>query len=216
MRFAIALLAVLIATPAAAQDPEPAAAPTKTAMKPGFMLLGHIGFSAEAEFDKIEVEGEKIADDNKEDLESNLGIAGIYEMPFRDRLYLGVRLAATKAEGDDTEQKNTVFDGGLWGRYLMPAGGMNLFFAGAAGPSFSNVESETGDDEVSGIGLHVVLGGGIAIPSGDVDLIAGLFYSHQLFPELVGDVDNGQGGKAELAVLDAAVSRMLLSAGARF
>jgi hypothetical protein len=215
MRFAIALLAALIATPAAAQDAEPAAAPTKTAMKAGFMLLGHIGFSAEAEFDKIEVGGEKIADDNKEDLDSNLGIAGIYEMPFRDRLYLGVRLAATKAEGDDTEQKNTVFDGGLWGRYLMPAGGMNLFLAGAAGPSFSSVESESGD-ELSGIGLHVVLGGGIAIPSGDVDLIAGLFYSHQLFPELVGDVDHPAGGKAEVTVLDAAVSRMLLSAGARF
>jgi hypothetical protein len=192
------------------------AAGTAQAAPKQFGIHGILGFSAEVEDDKRKFKQGGVTqtgDGGDEDLESNFGIALTYEVPLQSRLSVGGRLAYIGAEGDDSDADYRTFDGGGWIRFRFADGPIQPFAAGGLGATYVTTDGEQQgvDVEASGIGWHILLGGGVTYSLGSVDLLGGLMYERQAIPEA-----EGEAGSADITFEDVVLSRILLVAGAMF
>ena len=143
-------------------------------------LQGMLGFNVEVDVDKIKsAQGSFDGDDD--DLESNFGVMGAVDFLMKPNVYVGARGAAIIAKGDDIDADFTTLDGGVWARYVFPSGQFEPFIAGGAGLTYMLVDGDfSGQDfDASGLGFHVLIGGGASHDTGSLTLIGGLYYLYQ-------------------------------------
>lgn len=184
MRRAFLLIAaLLVATPARAQ------------LGLGVELV--VGFAGDLNTDQF--------DDG--DLDRNFGVQLTWARPFFfDWLRLGARGAFLAGEGDNPDGDVRTFDIGALGRAVFPVEPLELFGAVALGPSWGVFDPDP--EALDGLGFHFLIGGGATYPLTDAfDIIGGVFFSWQRFPELESD-------QAELDAVG--LTRILVTAGVRF
>lgn len=169
-------------------------------------------FEGEGELDDFEVDGNRVGfGDDDEDLEENIGIAGYYLFELSPGLGLGPRAMLIGAEGDDSNEDYTTFDGSAMIRYTFDTPSVLPFIQGGLGLTYMEFDV---DDGLDGIGWHMSLGGGCGFPVGDsVAIYAGLLY-HRQAAHLEGDIDFG-GPDADVEA-DVTLSRVLTMVGVGF
>lgn len=181
----------------------------------GLMLMGGLGFSAETDADEVEIEGGATGSVDSDEVEDLLGFVGIYEVnPGVRNVAAGGRVFVGTGTLEDSDDELLAVDGGIWARYYQPVG-ENLFVwgGGAAGLSFGQrTDDDDSDNQVSGIGYHIVVGGGATFGlSKKLGLVGGLFYEYQGFPSL-----SGESGGIDVEFKDAEMSFLMLQAGVIF
>lgn len=177
-------------------------------------VVGLLGFSAEAEYDEVKVDGRSVQDGESEDLEDNFGLQVTIDTAVSKQLRVGVRLAGMTAKGEATDATYLTADGGLWLRLTFPTGGVIPFIGAGAGVTWLSIESEErevlGEVTLDGVGWHVMGGFGVEIPSDGVSFTAGLYFSRQnVEPE-------GDANEVKITLADGLLSRTLLAAGLAF
>lgn len=178
-----------------------------------------VGFMAEGSADEAKVKAQgrtQTFDVDDEDLESNFGLAASYEFEMSPALTLGPRLAFMTAEGDDSENITRTIDVGGIGRFFFNPGKWRGFIAGGLGATYVMLKNDDVDLDATGIGFHVLAGGGVqGAVSDSVGFIAGLYFNYQGISSIEGDLKI-QGVKVDAEYKDAVASRMLLAAGITF
>jgi hypothetical protein len=177
------------------------------------------GGMASGDVDEIEVkaQGQKqTIDGDDEDLESNFGLAATYEFSMSPRITLGPRLAFLTSEGDDSENILRTVDIGGIARFFFNDGQWRAFGAAGLGATYVMLKNDDTDLEGSGIGYHVLVGGGVQGDVSDsVGFVAGLYFNYQGISSIEGDAEI-RGIKVDAEYKDAVASRMLLAAGITF
>lgn len=197
MRILMAVVAVLFA-------------PSAHAAFEGQILLGASG---EYECDKIKTDAGSSDCGSDDDLESDFGLHAIYTFDI-GAIEVGPRVAVQSSEDeDDSDTTFLEVDGGAWARWSMPTGAVDVFAGGGAGLSWGKLANDDSDNELTGVGLHVVVGGGVAYDTGSVELTGGLYNAYHSY-ELEGEVDSGV-GKVDVTVEGAVTSRFMLGLGVR-
>lgn len=180
-------------------------------------VQGVLGFNAEADVDKVEVKqngGTNKGDGDDEDVESNLGLLATVDFELQPNVRVGARGAFMVGEGDDTEADYTTFDAGAFGRYMLSNGKTKPFINGALGLTYAKAKVDAfqgfNEDEFTGFGWHLVVGGGVEAEVNGVNVIAMLNYSRQ-----TANLEAEDSGTT-VTFEDAVISRLLLSAGVTF
>ncbi len=170
---------------------------------------------ADQDVDKQRFKGGDKRDSDGDDLEKNFGIDATFEVPVTGAIRVGGRLGFLRASGDDYDLDHNTFDFGGWARYVFATSAVIQPFAAAGlGATYISADGDVNDadTEASGIGWHLLLGGGVTYAvSPAVDLYGGLHYLHQAAFELEGEVE-----KTDVTFYDVSYSRFLLVAGAMF
>lgn len=179
-----------------------------------------LGVNGEVEADQISCQagcsGSQALSD--EDLEKNFGVAATYERAVKPQLRVGARASYVTGQGDDSDQDLSMANLGGWVRYLIPAGKATVHVGGDLGPTYAMSETMVQGFamDFSGVGFHVVAGGGVSAPLGQgVEFRGGLYYSY----ENIGSLEASEtinGGTVKLEVEDLVATRVLLTAGIAF
>jgi hypothetical protein len=157
-----------------------------------------------------------MADPEDEALESHFGVAGMYLALVAPGLRIGGRLAYLTAMGEDEDADNHYADFALgpWLRYEFVPGKARPFVDGGLGLNLLFIDGDY--LAASGLGLHLMLGGGVAFPVSEaVSLHGAIYYGYALYPSMDGEVDLGILGQYDVAG-DVTVQRGLLAAGVQF
>lgn len=193
-----------------------AAADAGTGLEAELML----GVNGEAEADQISCRsgctGTQALSD--EDLEKNLGVAATYERAVKPRLRVGGRASYVTGQGDDTDQDLAMLNVGGWARYLIPAGPATVHVGADLGPTYATSEVAVAGIamDFSGLGYHVVAGGGVSAPlGGGVEFRGGLYYSYESVGSLEAD-ESFNGQAVEVEIEDLVATRVLVTAGIAF
>lgn len=169
-------------------------------------------FEGEAEIDDFEVEGERFAGEDDEDVEENLGIAGHYLFELSPGLGLGPRGMFISAEGDDSNADYTTLDLGAALRYTFDTPSVLPFVQGGLGLTYMELED---DESIDGLGWHLSLGGGCGFPVSDSVAIYVTLLYHRQAGHVEGDVDWFGGPDVDVEA-DLLVSRVLTTVGVGF
>ena len=169
--------------------------------KPSFTVQAQLGFNGTADADNTE----------SEKVENDFGLMGTVEFPLSRQLRLGGRLAYQAADGVDSEGAYSAVDAGLWARFVFVPGKFEAFAAGALGLSYITLDPKNSSDDLTGQGLHFLLGAGASYPiSRSARVIGGLYYSHHS-----GEPEAEVAGQT-VRVEDGVLSRLLLTGGIMF
>ncbi len=177
----------------------------------GLAVFGALGFNGNADWDEKVFRGQTSVEP-VDDVEDILGFGAVYEVnPGVRNVAAGGRFFLSTGKLEDSDDELLSVDGGVWGRYYQPVGENLLAFgAGAAGLTYGQLTvDDDSDNQVSGIGYHIVLGGGLTYGlSNNLGFFGGLFYEYQGFPSL-----SGEYAGADLEFKDSEISFFLLTAG---
>lgn len=175
-----------------------------------------LGMSGEAEADQMTCRAGCTGSQalTEEDLEGVFGVAATYEHAVRPRIRIGGRASYMVGEGDDSQQELATIGGGVWARYLVPAGKVTFHVAGDLGPTYFSSEAMVlgAKMDFTGVGFHALIGGGLSTElSPGVELRGGVYYSY----EKAGSIEAEEQGLT-IEVEDMVATRFLVTAGLGF
>jgi hypothetical protein len=176
----------------------------------------YAGFLGDSGVDDFEIEQTDVADPEDEDLETHLGVGGMYLALVAPGLRIGGRLAYLSAMGEDEDQDNhyAEFALGPWLRCEFVPGKARPFVDAGLGLNLLFIDGDY--LEASGLGLHLMLGGGVAFSVSDaVSMHGAIYYGYALYPSMDGEADLGILGQYDVEG-DVTVQRGLLAVGVQF
>lgn len=141
------------------------------------------GVNAESASDRLKLDGANEPAIG-EDLETNIGMMAFFDTLVVQRaqhVKIGGRLAFLQANGEDTKGKYTTIDGGISVRILFPQLRALPFAQFGAGATYMTIADYPGfETDATGIGYHLIVGGGIEHPvTPTMNMIFSAYFTQQ-------------------------------------
>jgi hypothetical protein len=153
-----------------------------------------LGFAAQHEIDDVEIRAggveAAVQIEPEQDLDGNFGVAAFYLFELGSGMGLGPRLAFVSAETDQLDETVNVFDLTAVFRYAFATPSVIPYLDLGLGLSYGTSEFELFAQQLdtSGVGFHLLLGGGVMFEVADaVALGGGLYFQAHSFPSFQGD-----------------------------